>query len=1071
MRSRLFITALLLLLGAGLGARAAEGGISNDYTDAKFQLYKNNVFFCELRAKKARAENIGQGGAQTVKMEDGVVIDVFDTDAEVGDDAENPPLKLRITSEKGTYFQAKDGKTGAMQDMVIFHGTPAKPVRVERFRKSLPGRAPEIDAVITCDNEAKWNNTASILNGTGQVTMRKEDRTLNVAGVDMVYQLNEKSRGKVDLTEAEGQDLGGILEILKNVHMEILRKDRMGAVIPDSQVKIVSQGAARYDFDKREIVFKSAVNVTRNRMRMDSDFLKVVLADDGGEEERFKELIAWSDERGQVRINGKGNPNQAAGQTDTIGAWSAYGQYAQYKEESGELIITDKREGMLPQVCLDRHEIRNHEIRYFVGDQRLIAIGDRGEARLDGGTGDYDGKKSGTAQTAERTVITFKDTLFFEQKKRMAVFSKDVNLRSTGLVLDAQKLLVDFMDLDGVSREDAARRVKKITATDNVEVLYAERRAKCDKLEMVPAQERRVDARGRVLVDKFILSGERQPEIETPGNGYFQAKKITVYRYERASNGQKVVYVEAVGPGSGILGGKQSGLGRSALPGKGQDGTTINFKSHMVYDQMDDTVDFYGQVTADSGEQVLGTYRLIVKMLERLDVPAGAGDRKEISRLDAIGNAQERVTLHWQRHHCEAARVVREFSCGRKNVKDMILLEGGPQMPAKVWEENGAVFYGPKILTNPQGTTITSIGAGELTMLDRKTNEKAMVQYSGRADYIVSGDRSRAIFRNNVIMRRADMQVTSDVMQADLVKDTTVTETREAPELAGSSDVSSATLPRRLSRVIVQGNVIVRQNQRRAVGHKGQVDMAEEGDILRLEGGNGRLAEVDNHDGFKLMAPRMMVREGIGVITAAGPGQVDISSAAAGQSGAAAYEGLALSGAGGYKLTYGEQMVYNMPDGKITFSRDVVMTQEALHAKCQRLRILLDKSVQAAENNVKVDSVECEGDVYFNSFPGPITGIGDPFGMDGRTVRARSQHATYSARLKKIALSGSPMPQVLLQEKQPGQPPQRTFQSDQRIWIDTASGGVEMHGEERGKQTIQRWPAMLFSREERPWLP
>ncbi|MBP5232462.1 MAG: hypothetical protein J6333_03555, partial [Planctomycetes bacterium] len=787
-----------------------------------------------------------------------------------------------------------------------------------------------------------------------------------------------------------------------------------------------------------------------------------------------KELIAWCGDRGMVTIKGKGDPDKAATTDGAAGGgdlskWAAAGQYAQYKEETGELVLTDRRKGMRPLVRLDDHEIRNHEIRYFTADQMLLATGDHGETRLSGGLGDYD-KKKPTANS-ERTIITFKDQLCFERGKRRAVFTKDVNLRAPDLVLDAQKLRIDFRDLEGVKRDDAAQRVEKITASENVDVLYEERRAKCDKLEMTPAPVRRVDARGRTLLDKLVLSGERQPEIETPGNGYFQAKRITVYRYERAANGQKVSYIEAVGPGSGILGGEKSGLGRAAaVPGQGQDGTIINFRSHMVYDQMDETADFYGQVTADSGEQVLGTYRLIVRMIESPAAPGSGGSKREISMLDAIGNPQERVTLHWQRHHCEAARVVRVFSLGRPKVQDFIQLEGTPQVPAKVWEEKGAVFYGPKIVTNPQGTYIRSIGAGELTLLDRDTNEKAMVQYSGWSEYTVNGDNSRAKFYDNVILRRTDMQVTSDVMQADLVKDAAAADPGPAPELSGGTDVSAATLPRRLNRVIVQGNVIVRQPNRRCVGHLGRVDMLPDGDVLYLEGGAGRRAEVDNRNGFKLMAPQMKVRESIGLIAAAGPGQVDITGQAAGQSGAAAYEGLAMNNDGNYRLTYVGQMVYNMNEGKITFVRDVVMTQDALQAKCQKLLITLDNAVQASESNVKVNSVDCEGDVYFNSFPGPVTGVADPFGMDGRTVRTRSQNATYSARIHRIVLSGTPRPQVLLQEKSPSGVI-RTFQSDERVWIDTASGAVELRGDVRGKQITQTWPAMIFPREARAWLP
>ena len=99
-----------------------------------------------------------------------------------------------------------------------------------------------------------------------------------------------------------------------------------------------------------------------------------------------------------------------------------------------------------------------------------------------------------------------------------------------------------------------------------------------------------------------------------------------------------------------------------------------------------------------------------------------------------------------------------------------------------------------------------------------------------------------------------------------------------------------------------------------------------------------------------------------------------------------------------------------------------------------------------------------------------MTGVADPFGMDGRTVRTRSQNATYSARVRKIVLSGTPRPQVLLQEKSPSGV-LRTFQSDERVWIDTATGAVELRGDVRGNQVTQTWPAMIFPKEARAWLP
>lgn len=1053
-------------------AFTADGGISKDYTDAKFQLYKNNQFFCELNAKKAHAVNIGEPGMQQIAME-GVAIEIYNNDVVLTND-EKPPLKLRITSAKGHYIQAVDEQTKEMQDIVILEGTPENPVIVERYKPvTAASQEPILDSVITCSRTAKWNNTASILNGAGVVTMRKTDKTLNVIGEDMVYELREDAKGKVDLTTAGEQNLGGVLEILKNAKMEILNKDKSGRIIPRSLVTITAQGSARYDFDRREITFNNQVNVVREQMRMKSEHLNIVLDESDAEDTKFKELTAWCDATGLVTINGKGNPNAENSHHDEIGEWFASGQFARYKEASGELILTDDRPQMLPLVRLDQHEIRNTLITYFVNDQRLTAVGDKGETRLGGGIDDYTAANNDGIKLPQQTIITFQERLFFEQKKQIAVFEKNVKLQSADLVLDAQKLRIDFLELDGVKKDNAVARVKKITCSEKVELLYQNRKARCDILEVLPNNEtRQPDNRGRILLDQFILSGTQLPEIETPGNGYFQARKINVYRYERSANGQKIVYIEAVGPGSGVLGGAKSGLAREKNL---NDGTTINFKSHMIYDQLDNFVDFYGQVTADSGEQVMSAYRLLVRLIARVNKNA-SGDNKvsdgeEISMIDAMGNDKERVTLHWGRHHCEANRVIREFSCGRANVSDRIILDGDNRVPAKVWEENGAVFQGPKIVTDPEGKTIYTKGAGELTLRDRKTNEDAMVQYSDYAYYQVSGENSYAVFNGNVILRRDGMKVTSRRLRADLVKDPTAQKTNPKVELAGSPNLSAATLPRRLSRVIVEGDVTVRQGKRTAIGHRGQVNILENGDDLLLEGDQQRLAEVDNNDGFNLLAPQMMVQEAIGLITAKGRGQVIISNKTS--AAANAMSSNLFVDDGNYKLLYGGNMQYNMNGGRIDFVDEVVMLQATLQSKCDRLSIFLDKTYDGLdENNIRVRSVECEGNVYFNSFPLPIAGVNDPFNMLGRTIRTRSQMATYSASIHRVVLSGMPPPQMLLQEKTGGGAV-RSFQQGERIWIDTRNGETDVSGDsdKYKSETYNRPGPLIFPRETRPWFP
>ena len=1014
---------VLTLLWLALGSGAVYATMENIYSDVRFQLYnRDNQFTGELITGKANATKLDRKDPR-IDLDGGVVIELFDTDSVVSGD-KKPPLKVKITSDQGTFMQAQNKESKEFQQIVILEGN----VVVTRYKKGAESAsAQEVDSIVTCD-KAKWNHNTGILNGYGLVTMKRADNSMLLSGKGMVYEVNPENR--VDLTSnEEDQKLSGVLEITSDVELVVNQRNSSGRIDKNSRVKVSCDGIGRYDFDHKEMYFSDRVRVVRTNMLIRSDFLKVVLSEDGNRR-KFDEMVAWCTDERLVAITGSGDPRNLSSK---IGNWKAQAEYARYIEETGEMLLTDEREGMLPLAQMDEVTIQDNTISFYIKEERFYATGQNGVARLKAGLDDYD---EVAGEAAPETVVRFNENLLFDQIKNVAQFTGEVKLESSGMELDTDRLLIDFVSMPAGG--DKASSVKKATALGNVKLLYQAKTATCEKLEITPnLQERsKPDRKGRLLLDNFILSGTPVPEVEIPGGGFFQAKKISINRYKIVSSGQRIVYINATGPGSGSIGNTEIAPNETV---KGLT-TIIRFSSKMLYDELDDRVDLYGEVTATNNDQVLSSDRLLITLQ---DVTADDDKTdKEITRFTAVGNA----SMHWGTQHCEADKVDRQI---RKNGKGQVILVGTKTRHARIWEEGGAAFQGPWIKAADDGSWIYSSGGGELSMLDRATNEKAMVMYSGDAYYSTKGTKSQAIFSDNVILSRGNMKVTGDKMKAELVS--TGDDSAAAPLVAEAEEagVSTAVLPKRLKRVTIEGNVIVRQGMRVAFGNKGQVDITDDGDLMLLAGTGDVPAEVNDNNGFSLHAPKIMIKESAGIVTASGPGEVKLTGGASAANIGLDSE-LAATDSGTYQLFYDGKILYNQLLSKIRFEDNVRMIQDTLRGRCNLMTVYLNKPPEElgggrSDEPVRVENIETYGDVRFESYPAPFAGR-DPTNLPGRTVYTRSEEAHYDAQHNVILLTGKDRPAEVLFQELTGGNRMRYLQKADRIWYNTRTKEIKVTG-------------------------
>ena len=351
--------------------------MENVYSDVRFQLYsRDNQFTGELITGQANATKLDRKDPR-IDLDKGVVIELYDTDFTVTGD-KKPPIKVKITSDRGTFMQAQNKETKEFQQIVVLDGN----VVVTRYKKYDDNELEQtVDSIVTCD-KAKWNHNTGILNGYGLVSMKRSDSSMMLSGRGMVYEVNPERKSDFSIEEDE-QELSGVLEITSDVELIVNQRNSSGRIDKNSRVKVNCDGIGRYDFDNTEMYFSENVKVSRSNMLIKSDFLRVVLTENETRR-KFEEMVAWCTGNRVVDITGSGDPRNMSSK---IGNWKAQAEYARYIETTGEMLLTDERDGMLPLAQMDDVTIKDNTISFYVKEERFLCHRKRWCRSIEGRTG------------------------------------------------------------------------------------------------------------------------------------------------------------------------------------------------------------------------------------------------------------------------------------------------------------------------------------------------------------------------------------------------------------------------------------------------------------------------------------------------------------------------------------------------------------------------------------------------------------------------------------------------------------------------------------------------------------
>lgn len=1028
--TRVGLLGLLLVVSVfipRLSMQAAEAQ-SNLFTDVRFPVFRNHRLVSELQARTADALGLT---TTTPKIEmEGVRILVYDRTFPMPEGSRNaPPVRMEITSKYGTFLRAE--VEGVLEDIVIL----SEDVLMSRYVPTQPGAEiykTELESTMRADR-AVWNEARGTLNCEGDVIIIREGNRRSVMrGRGLVYKTDDKSRGQIGLAEEEGGDLGGTAEFTSHVKMTTQDRDAMGRWDPASEMTVLSKGRAIYNFNTRVISFSEDVSVIRSDMEMQSDFLEVHLAPndaatedgtgssppapapdrqraatgaggDGDNNQEVRQMTAWSRPGGTVTIHGR----QAAAEDGTLGdEFHSVSQNAFYDATTGELLLTTRDRDVRPVIRWAEHTVTDQTIQIFLQeDKRLLASGGNGEMRLRTGKQDAQGSLPGSRpEEPEETRITYTERLYIDQLRNISVFTGNVVLRNPELTLDAQKLTVTFLTDEDAKGTGKSPGIQNLTAEEKVELVTEDgKRVIGTKLVLTPnrAEIPVADEQGLILLDHVVMSERPAPEVFMPGGGYFQARMIVAERYLVAGEQRIITRILATGPGSGVFAREHAApttedrvLERPAAAAE-HDTTTVRYSDRMVYDELIERVVFYGDVFATNRDQVLRSNRLIAYM-DTPRIMTATGEKRSERRLRKL-TAVDRATMHWGTHHSEAERIDRDIPENPDLEEDKIILRGTPERPARIWEEAGSSFSGRTIIAATDGSRVFSSGGGTLIMNDQEEGRKIHVTYGDSALYTAQGGKGAAVFRKDVVLVRDSMTVTGD--QMDVLLEEEDGRAATADSAAAVESLTDGAVPSRMRQVTVKGNVVIRQGNRIAIGSTGRVDVAPDGsEIMTLEGGRQRNAEVRDNEGFTLRAPVLTVRESIGIIQARGPGMVQLDTVDA-----------ATREPDPFEVHYEETLVYNMLARRIRFDKDVIMKQRFLRGAADSLIVFLVEAQGAlptgdgVSQQMEIDFVELNGRVRFKRFD-PANPQGELTGRDGTFILSYSDSAHYHPTKRFVSL-------------------------------------------------------------------
>lgn len=1013
----------MLLIHVCLSPFAAAKDVQDVYKQVRFPYYKDGDLTSELRAETADAMGLPEKRAR-VRMT-GVTIDLFET-AKPAEGATPPKaaaLKMRITAKKGLY-ERRPGKGGLLEDIAVLEDD----VRVYRY-DLVPGKPEEIGPInttIKCQN-AIWNHSRQVLNGTGKVFVIQPGKKLD--GTDFSYVLVKA--GDDEKTPATpGKDkgeVGGWIEIERDVTMVIEGNPQAGAA-PAKRVEkttITSKGIGAYDLDKREVHFQDTVKVVQRRMTIESDFLRAHLLE--GELQPIREIIAWSN----VQIQALPDEKKEDGPTVP---YKAIGNWARYTRSDEKIVLTDKRKDMLPKVQVGNDTITNEVISFKAteeGMKRLLATGASGVAFLEADP------KSGRKERKVPTEVRFDKFLDYDRTAQKAVFEGEgapVRVIRPDFQLNAMNVEINIHVLKEGTEEET-RDIKTIVATNKVEITQGNRISR--------AQKAVLDRPRRVL----RLFGPPNPQVAEPNLYHGEGATITTIEREVAP-GQYIRLTSATGPGDGVLypprRGEDAGSDDKRTVADA-DAITVRYDERMVFDESKDFVRFIKNVVAISREYVLNSAVLDVvvkevpvlrkgpdgKLRPVLDSKGNTKMERQVQSIDAHGTAK----LHWGNRHCKGSRILRDME------KDLIIVYGDAKKGqlAEVWEEGGYAFKAPVIVATANGKEIRATGPGVLAMPESEGRAPARVHYKTSAHRIeVSPSEDRVTFDGGVRMERADMTVTGQKMIAYLERQD---DPARAATVAMETPKGSTTDPRKLRKVEVLKDVVIVRGERIAKGVRGEVLIQNTGELITLEGSEDVLADLRSGKNVHVLAPKVVVSEAKGIVTADGPGTVYVASMEY-----AVGESTGKKETVNYKLEYVKKMVYNELARKIKFHENVRLYQDYINGRCDRLELVLDNDrlpLDGGEGEVKAEEMRVKemfafGHTEFQRFEPtrlPTRSLA-PMDRPGKTVFTRSVNAHYDVDNKLITLSGGPpRPTAIQQITEYNQEREKTQTRDQ-MWAD-----------------------------------
>ncbi|MHC4883649.1 MAG: LptA/OstA family protein [Planctomycetota bacterium] len=975
------------LLVVSLGASQAGESTREEFQGLRLPVYREGELTYELRSKTG-SKNDQSGLAKLF----GVTILAYDS-TQTADTPEGaadlvntpPPLKYRITSERGTY----NNGTATLSGNVL----------VESFgsgkdKSGSPVRVPE--ATIRC-NSATWSHANQTLSCQGRIRMTRGGDILE--GTDLFYQI-------VKAGAAESSEIKILRDVTMTIHsMDEQPEDPNAAGTANKQAQreptIVScAGVALYQETNGTIFFNREVEVHRpsDGVKMFSNKLKVTMETDAQNKTRVSQLHATQ----QVRIIGFPKGAKASSQAAT---YQAKGSDAVYSSKDGLLILKGSAEAK-PVVTYGQDLIQDDHIIFKLSTGVLTAEGSKesfGIAELQG----TQRAPKGTAPIV--THIRYRDQLIYNRTGGVATFKGQVNLKRGAFQLDCDSLEVKTPSklLKGEKEKIDVRRV---TARGSVRIRTEDGRR-------ATAEEAVFDTVGNVLQ----LSGPPAPIVEQPDRSRVRADRIFSFRVPVPGKPNRFTNrVKGDGKGQAVFFGNT--VADPDNPDAPSDSTRIVYTKGMDYDEAKRTAQFNGNVVLTRGDLVLRAGRLEVELEPRQEGPKTSpteAGKLTIARLVARGG----VEMHMGGRHTSSDRLIYDVK-----KKLMTLLSDGVEK-AKVWENRGSSLAAQRIVDYQTTHTIEADGPGVLNMVEPDPHggvgKTARISFEGRCVYEAKPKKpATAVFHRRVVLRWQDMTVYGNRLDTELEHAPNISATLKTNQKVGDSSDPGNLLQHGLKLATMSGDVRIESPERSAKAEKAIVD--KQNNSISLSGPKG--AQLLDERGIRLRSKSFVLYRRDETVKALGPGTLFISagatdrlkSAIPGMETDSKPREAVLPGKHpmDYILNFKGEMVYSLFKRRIVFYQEVELQQAALYARCDQMEALLisDKGSRhgsAGTEGVTLTSAEMIGNVFIRRYEPPkgaetleeVLQAGSSTTRPGTTVLVDCDHAMYDVPRNRLIFS------------------------------------------------------------------